>query len=289
MFSTHLNRSRQGTSVVSLTDICVHRRSAICLAPCSVNIRSEESIALVGANGSGKTTLLHVMAGILEATDGTVEGQPKVAFVAQEQTHHSWMPMSVEEVLKMGRYRGLFHRLRAEDRIAVDSAAERLGVGHLRHRRFSELSGGERQRVLVARAVAASAELLLLDEPITGLDLPSQEIILEVIDAEAARGAAVVFSTHQLAEARHADRVILLAGCVLADGSPDSVLTPGLLAEAFGGRLVSTSEGALVVDEQHHGSSDQLSPQLSHHLHHHDQSHHEHSHEDNGMLGRGWK
>ena len=240
MFSTHLKNPERGTTVVSLTDICVHRRSAICLAPCSVNVRAGESIALVGANGSGKTTLLHVMAGILEATDGSVEGQPKVAFVAQEQTHHSWMPMSVEEVLRMGRYQGLFHRLRTEDRMAVDSAAERLDVGHLRHRRFSELSGGERQRVLVARAVATSAELLLMDEPITGLDMPSQKIILEVIAAEATRGAAAVFSTHQLAEAHHADRVILLAGCVLADGSPDSVLTPGLLAEAFGGRLVST-------------------------------------------------
>ena len=271
MFSTHLKNSERGTSVVSLTDICVHRRSAICLAPCSVNVRAGESIALVGANGSGKTTLLHVMAGILEATDGSVEGQPKVAFVAQEQTHHSWMPMSVEEVLRMGRYQGLFHRLRTEDRMAVDSAAERLDVGHLRHRRFSELSGGERQRVLVARAVATSAELLLMDEPITGLDMPSQEIILEVIAAEATRGAAVVFSTHQLAEAHHADRVILPAGCILAD--------------AFGGRLVSTSEGTLVVDEQHHDSSDQTSPQLSHHLHHHDQSHHEHSHKDDRMLG----
>ncbi len=178
MFSTHLKNSERGTSVVSLTDICVHRRSAICLAPCSVNVRAEESIALVGANGSGKTTLLHVMAGILEATDGSVEGQPKVAFVAQEQTHHSWMPMSVEEVLKMGRYQGLFQRLRTEDRIAVDLAAERLDVGHLRNRRFSELSGGERQRVLVARAVAAPLNYYFWTNQLRGLICRARKLFL---------------------------------------------------------------------------------------------------------------
>lgn len=256
----------------------MHRRSTICLAPCSLSVSSGEILALVGANGSGKTTLLHVLAGILEPTDGNVSGAPQVAFVAQDQTHHAWMPMSVDEVLRMGRYRGLLHRLRSEDRLAIDTAAERLDISHLRSRRFGELSGGERQRVIVARAIASSADLVLLDEPITGLDLPSQEIILHVIADEAARGAAVVFSTHHLGEARCADRVVLLAGCVLADGTPEEVLTPALLAEAFGGRMVSDQTATLVVDEHHHDSDHHPATELSGHLDHHDHSHHDHSH-----------
>ena len=141
-------------------------------------------LALVGANGSGKTTLLHLLAGILEPTDGMVSGAPQVAFVAQDQTHHAWMPMSVDEVLRMGRYRGLLHRLRAEDRCAIDTSAERLDISHLRSRRFGELSGGERQRVIVARAIASSADLVLLDEPITGLeDLTAQAAAARVVRA----------------------------------------------------------------------------------------------------------
>lgn len=256
----------------------MHRRSTICLAPCSLTIAPGKVLALVGANGSGKTTLLHVLAGILKPTDGVMNGSPRASFVAQDQTHHAWMPISVDEVLKMGRYQGLLHRLRAEDHRAIDTAAERLKISHLRSRRFSDLSGGERQRVIVARAIASAADLVLLDEPITGLDLPSQEIILDVIADEAARGAAVVFSTHHLGEARCADRVVLLAGCILADGTPDEVLTPVLLAEAFGGRMVSDRSTTIVVDEHNHDSSHHFATELSGHLDHHDHSQHDHSH-----------
>ena len=266
-------------AVVALDDVCVHRGTTVAVAPTSLSIYAGSSVALVGANGSGKTTLLHVMAGLIDATDGVVTGSPRVALVAQHHDHHPWMPLSVDEVLRMGRYRGLIHRLGSADRAAIDAAAERLDIAVLRSRRFGELSGGERQRVMVARAVASAADLVLLDEPITGLDLPSQEIILEVIAAEAARGAAVVFSTHHLGEARRADRVVLLAGCVLADGTPNDVLTPALLAEAFGGRMVSTDTSTVVVDEHHHhGHAPHPDSALSGHLDHHDHAHHDHSH-----------
>ena len=94
--------------------------------------------------------------------------------------------------------------------------------------------------MLVAQALAARPDLLLLDEPITGLDLPSQQRILDVIADETAAGTSVVLSTHHLGEARRTDRVLLLAGCVVADGPPDEVLRPALLAEAFGNRMVRT-------------------------------------------------
>jgi len=278
MDATAVTLTAEGSSVVSLDGVCVHRGATVALAPTTLAVSPGLSVALVGPNGSGKTTLLHLMGRLLAPTDGAVTGAPRVALVAQHQDHHPWMPLSVDEVLRMGRYRGMLQRLHGDDRAAIDAAARRLDVDALRARRFGELSGGERQRVMVARAVAAQADLVLLDEPITGLDLPSQEIILEVIADEASRGAAVVFSTHHLGEARRADRVILLAGCVLADGTPDDVLTPALLAEAFGGRMLHAESATIVVDEHHHGHGAHTDSALSGHLDHHDHAHHDHAH-----------
>ena len=161
---------------------------------------------------------------------------------------------------------------------AIDRAAERLEVSHLRRRAYGALSGGERQRVLVAKAIASGADLLLFDEPITGLDLPSQARILDVIADHARNGGTVVFSTHHLGEASRADRVLLMAGCVLADGRPEEVLVPELLAEAFGGRMVLGDGTAVVVDEHHHDHETSfvaadLAAHLDHHGHHHEHDH----------------
>jgi ABC-type Mn2+/Zn2+ transport system ATPase subunit len=238
---------------------------------------------LVGPNGSGKSTLLLVIAGLLRPTSGRVERRPggQVAFVAQHQLQHRWMPISVREVVRMGRYgaRGLLGRLGAADRRALARAAERMDVTSMLHRPFGDLSGGQRQRVLVAQALAAEPDLLLLDEPITGLDLGSQQRILEVIAEETAAGTTVVLSTHHLGEARRTDRVLLLAGCVVADGPPERVLQPQLLLEAFGNRMIRTAGGALVVDDHGHSAADapdvDATDLLPHHRHDHE--HHEHS------------
>ena len=270
--------------VVSAVDICVHYGTTVALAPSTLAIEPGTSTALVGPNGSGKSTLLGLLAGLVRPTAGTLavaEGV-RIAFVAQQQHQHRWIPLSVEDVLRMGRYaeRGLLRRLGPADHAAVAAAAHRLDVDDLRRRPFGELSGGQRQRVLVAQALVAAPDLLLLDEPITGLDLASQERILEIIATETEAGTAVVMSTHHLGEARRTDRVLLLAGCVLAAGPPGEVLQPRLLAEAFGDRLVMSGAATLVVDEHGHAHDDcpdgepevaELLPQ-----HHHD--HHAHGH-----------
>jgi ABC-type Mn2+/Zn2+ transport system ATPase subunit len=200
--------------------------------------------------------------------------------VTQTPSHHRWMPLTVDEVLRMGRYqmRGLVGRLRASDRAIVAEAADLLEVHHLRRRPFGELSGGQRQRVLVAQALAAEPDVLLLDEPITGLDLPSQLRILDVIADHARQGGLVVFSTHHLAEARRADRVMLLAGCLLADGPPAEVLVPQLLAEAFGGRLLRDDGTSILVDDHGHDHGAPHAPELlpHHGIHQHQ---HEHTHQ----------
>ena len=226
------------------------------------------SVAVMGPNGSGKTTLLRVLAGLQEPTEGRVirHGAPVVAYVAQHQHQHGWMPLTVAEVIRMGRYRtrGLLRPLGRADRRAVDEAANRLEVSDLLDRPFGKLSGGQRQRVLMAGALTNEADCLLLDEPITGLDLPSQQLIVD-----RRRGRLVVLTTHHLEEAERCDRVLLLNSRVVADGRPDEVLIEAHLAEAFGPRLmVERDDGrhthpghtgangpVIVIDEHGHGDS----------------------------------
>jgi ABC-type Mn2+/Zn2+ transport system ATPase subunit len=282
----------EGDRVAWAEGACVHYGAVVALAPSSMSIRRGTSTSLVGPNGSGKTTLLNLLAGLVEPTDGVVRRAPgtRVAYVAQHQHHHRWMPLSVDDVLHMGRYgqRGLLGRMRAADRLAIAHAAARLDVSDLRRRPFGDLSGGQRQRVLVAQALATEPDLLLLDEPITGLDLPSQQRILGLIAELTAAGTAVVLSTHHLGEARQTDQVVLLAGCILRAGAPADVLQPGPLAEAFGNRLVDAPAGAAgtvvaVVDEHGHAHDDcpdeldagALIPQHAH-------DHHDHRHTGEG-------
>jgi ABC-type Mn2+/Zn2+ transport system ATPase subunit len=275
------------TTGARIDGACVHFDSIVALAPTSFELAPSTSVALVGANGSGKTTLLSLLAGLLAPTDGTVEVSGAVALVTQQRHHHRWMPLSVDEVLRIGRYRerGLLGRLGSADRARIADVADELEISHLRRRPYGELSGGQQQRVLVAQALAADPDLLLLDEPITGLDLPSQLRILEVIDRHTDHGGIAVYSTHHLAEARRADRVMLLAGCVLADGPPNEVLVPALLAEAFGGRVIRDDGSTVVVDDHGH-DHDQVPHELGphHEFHHHE---HRHEHESHGQSETG--
>ena len=129
---------------------------------------------------------------------------------------------------------------------------EALAITDLANRPLRELSGGQRQRAFVAQGLAQQAEVLLLDEPITGLDLVSRQHILDAIAAERAAGHAVVVSTHDLGDAAAADHLLLLAGRVVASGPPDEVLTEANLADAYGGHLLRVGEGTLILDDHPH-------------------------------------
>ena len=181
-----------------------------------------------------------------------------VALVLQTTDVDRTLPVTVRETVTMARYavRGPFARLRADDRAAVDAALERMDVADLAGRQLHELSGGQRQRVLVAQGLAQQAELLLLDEPVTGLDVVSRELILDAVAAEREAGRTVVVSTHDLDDARRADTVMLLANRIVAYGSPDEVLSDGPLTAAYGGRVLRVPEGVMVMDDPCHGHGD---------------------------------
>lgn len=253
--------------MVQLDNIAVSFGANLALDTGTRTLDNGTTVALMGPNGSGKTTLLRVIGGLQSPSRGHLRTQSTndqpftVAYVAQHQHQHQWMPLTVGEVLAMGRYRsrGLLGRMRSEDRAAIGDAADRLDVADMMKRSFGDLSGGQRQRVLVASALANQASCLLLDEPITGLDLPSQQIILDVIDAERDSGHLVVISTHHLDEANHCDRVLLLNTTVIADGPPVEVLNEANLAGTFGVRVLKvdltgdSAKPVVLLDDHGHG------------------------------------
>lgn len=254
------NGSRSQVAVAARTvDLAYNGTPA--LAQASFLIHRGAVTAIIGPNGSGKSTLLHAIAGLHPVRAGELEvlGRPavdrdEVAYVPQHLHANEQLPVSVREVVAMGRYarRGAFGRLTGTDRAAIDVALERLDVARFARRQLRLLSGGERQRVLVAQALVQESPLLLLDEPLTGLDLPSQERIHAVIAEERDRGVTVVATTHSLSEATTADHVLLLAGRVVAEGTATEVLTAAHLAEAYGTMVVRLPDGDVLMDDTIH-------------------------------------
>lgn len=251
---------------VSIRGATFRRGGRVALEVPSLDLEAGAVTALVGPNGSGKSTLLHAVAGLLEPDPGTVEvlgrrpadARRQVAYVLQAVAVTEHLPVTVGEVVAMGRYAalGAVRRSTAADKALVAAAVERLELGDLVRRHLSELSGGQRQRALVAQALAHDADVLLLDEPVTGLDLASMERIREVVEEERAAGRTVVVATHDLPEAQRADRAVLLAGRVVRAGPPSEALTATSLAEAYGGRLLRLDGETILLDDAAHHDHD---------------------------------
>jgi ABC-type Mn2+/Zn2+ transport system ATPase subunit len=229
------------------------------LADASFSLPSGALVALIGPNGSGKSSVLRAAAGLLEPRSGTLDvpaGRRRggVSLVLQTTDVDVALPLTVGEAVAMARYphRGVLGRFRPADHDAVRRALDRMDVADLAGRQLHQLSGGQRQRVLVAQGLAQEADLLLLDEPVTGLDVTSQRRIEEVMATEVAAGRTVVVSTHDLADARRADVVVLLANRVVAVGAPAEVLTDENLAAAYGARLIRLGGDLLLLDDPHH-------------------------------------
>jgi iron complex transport system ATP-binding protein len=213
----------------------------------SFSLRAGEWTAIVGPNGAGKSTLLSLLAGLRAPEAGTVElaGRPLRAWPVRERAQRlSWLSQQGEadgdiaarDVVRLGRlpHHGLFGDLTADDERAVDTAMAETESTPFAHRRLSELSGGERQRVLLARALAVQAPVLLLDEPTTHLDAPHQRALVRGLVARARAGVAVAAVLHDLTLALAADRIVVLAaGRVRADGTPTDAHVRRTLVEVF--------------------------------------------------------
>jgi ABC-type Mn2+/Zn2+ transport system ATPase subunit len=206
--------------------------------------------------------LLKTFAGLLPALDGGLEilGAPPgrsttdVAYLSQYHREGLALPIRAIDVVRMARFdqRGRLARRRREDDEAVATAMTKMGIDHLADRAMRDLSGGQQQRVYLAQVLARRSKLLLLDEPTSGLDAPGRAAYLEAMAAERERGAVIVSATHDVGEASECERVVLLAGRVVADGPPRVVLTPENLLATFGVGLTHV-DGRLVVTEHLHG------------------------------------
>lgn len=247
------------------TGVTVVFEGDVAIADSDFSIPEAATTAVIGPNGSGKSTLLNLLTGLTQPAAGTVKVlgaapgkvRQRVAYVLQTNKVNEVMPITVREVVSMGRYAelGLFGRFRSLDHGIVDEALDRLEIANLGSRHITELSGGQRQRVFVAQGLAQGADLLLLDEPVTGLDIGSRDLIIAAIDAEREAGRTIVFTTHDLADAGRADHVLLMASKVYAEGSPDEVLDPDLLSVAYGVGILHLEDGSLALDDGHHAAA----------------------------------
>lgn len=249
--------------VVSGRHVIVSRGDHVALRESDFTVPHGAITAIIGPNGSGKSTLLHAIAGLLPVSSGALsvlgatpaQSQPQIAYVLQYTTVPAGTPLTVAEAVAMGRYPslGFLRRPSSQDRARVREAMERLDITHLASRHLTELSGGQRQRVYVAQGIAQDHSLLLLDEPLTGLDITSAKTIDSIIHDEPHRGCSVILTTHDLEEARAADHVILTGGRVIASGPPAEVLTAANLGEAYGlGALHTRDDATPLFPTEHH-------------------------------------
>lgn len=213
-----------------------------------LEIEEGHRYGILGPNGSGKSTLLKAMLGLIDDYTGTIQvlGQDvqqvrkRVVYVPQRSEIDFTFPATVRDVVLMGRYphKRVFQRLNAEDNAMAEEAMRELDILNLQDRQIGELSGGQQQRTFLARALAQRADILLLDEPFVGVDIPTEEKIIEVLRKLSAEGKTLMVVHHDLqAVPEYFDHVILLNQRLIAYGPTEEVFTPDVLKRAFGGQL----------------------------------------------------
>lgn len=248
---------------VRLAGVTVGYDHRAALENVNLEIPAGSLVAIFGPNGGGKTTLLKVIAGLLQPWAGVVEvlGAPpgrearRIAYVTQAELVDWSFPVSVWDVAMMGRYPrlGPGRRPGRADTEAVQIALERVGMADRRRDQIGALSGGQRRRAFLARAIAASPDLYLLDEPVTGVDITTQEDLMTLLASETKLGRTAIATTHDLAAAaEHFGTVVALNRRVIAVGASSLVLDPDVLSTTYGGHLLVLGDRAVVLDDAHH-------------------------------------
>lgn len=251
----------QSAPALALNGVSVYYDGRLALEDITFQVQQGEQVAVVGPNGAGKSTLFNVVAGILKPQQGTVRiygssprGHRCISYVPQRNRIDWRFPVTVADVVLMGRVGkiGLLRRAKRQDWEQVRAALAQVEMLPLANRQIGELSGGQQQRVFLARALAQEAELVLLDEPLSGLDLPSQEAILRILAQMRDQGITLLVATHDLSQAAEQfDRMMLLNRRIIAYGPPRQVLTQEHLTRAYGGQIhvVHTAAGDVMVTD----------------------------------------
>jgi ABC-type Mn2+/Zn2+ transport system ATPase subunit len=249
--------------ILKLEQVSVRFNSTLALDNISFELNRGERVAVIGPNGAGKSTLFNIISGVLTPTQGQADvygHQPGehicIAYVSQRSQVDWQFPVNVTDVVMMGRVGrlGLFRQPKRQDRQIVADALAVVGISHLAKRQIGELSGGQQQRVFIARALAQQAELMLMDEPLSGLDVKSQEDIFAILDKLRRRNVTIMVATHDLnLAAERFDRLMLLNQQIVGFGQAEDVFTADLLGRAYSGsmRLLDTPNGAMFISDSH--------------------------------------
>lgn len=232
----------------------------------SLHLHPGQFAALVGPSGAGKTSLLKLILGTLQPTRGEIcihgealKGQPatQVGYVPQLEAVDWNFPVTVAQAVLMGRVRrsGIWPWPSTEDNRRLRAILEQLGIADLAGRHIRDLSGGQQQRVFLARALISDPDLLVLDEPTTGVDMRTAESILHMLGELNRQGMTILITTHDLnTAAAHLPWVICLNRRVIAQGVPEDVFTVEVLNETYrGDMLVIRQDGMLFVQQKPHG------------------------------------
>ncbi len=249
MYTTSLSKNIQTTAIMLDKVTYSYDISKTAVEDISFTIDRGEFTVLIGPNGAGKSTVLKIINGLLKPLRGSVRvfGEDpasnihvkrKIAYIPQRGEVDWDYPVTVLDVVLMGRYpylKGL-KRYGAEDMEAGLRALETVDMLDYADRRIRELSGGQQQRVFLARMLAQNPEIYLLDEPLTGLDVVTEDVVIEVLEVERRRGKTVIMSTHHLSNYfKQLDKLVLLNRRLVAWGPASTVLTEELLLKTYGG------------------------------------------------------
>ncbi len=245
--------------ILDVRKLSVRYNGHFALEEISFHLHAGERVAVVGPNGAGKSTLFKVVAGVLQPTSGQVNifgsmprGHVCIGYVPQRSQVDWSFPVNVADVVMMGRIAklGPLNWPRKRDWEFVRRALDTVELSDLAKRQIGQLSGGQQQRMFIARALAQEAELMLMDEPLTGLDAPSQEGLLSLLDQLQRQDVTVMVATHDLEQAaEHFDRIMLLNHQLIGFGPPEEVLQAEKLLLAYGGRLQLGEHGPMLIDE----------------------------------------
>jgi ABC-type Mn2+/Zn2+ transport system ATPase subunit len=264
----HKHPHETGAPILRAENLVVQYESGVALDGVSFELSKGERLAVVGPNGAGKSTLFKVIAGVEKPTAGQVHvygyepsGHICIAYLPQRSLVDWNFPVNVADVVMMGRVGKLrlFHHPRKRDWEVVAHALQVVGLQDLAKRQISELSGGQQQRMFIARALAQEAELMLMDEPLTGLDASSQEDIFRILSDLRKQNVTVMVALHDLQmAAERFDRVMLLNTELVSIGIPEVALTRENLIKAYGSHLniLHTDAGELIFEDTCCGEGD---------------------------------